>query len=80
MRRSLAKARFKKVVKMPGEPEKKFGAGLKPAKNGNEFRSISLTKSYQKDGEWKNSNPLGMQDIDKAIQVLQEAKVYLNED
>ena len=72
---------------MTGEPEKKFAAGLiratvwkNTAKNGNEFRSISLTKSYQKDGEWENSNPLGMQDIDKAIQVLQEAKVYLNED
>ena len=70
---------------MTGEPEKKFAAGMiratvwkNTAKNGNEFKSISVTKSYQKDGEWKNSNSFGAQDLDKAIQVLQEAKSYLN--
>ncbi|MBS3106419.1 hypothetical protein J4419_02025 [Candidatus Woesearchaeota archaeon] len=46
---------------MTGEPEKKFAAGMiratvwkNTAKNGNEFKSVSVTKSYQKDGEWKN--------------------------
>ena len=68
-----------------GQPEKKFNVGLIKAtvwknvsKDGNEFRSVSLNKSYQKDGEWKNTNSLGTNDIDKAIQVLEEARDYIN--
>ena len=68
-----------------GQPEKKFNVGLVKAtvwknvsKDGNEFKSVSLNKSYQKDGEWKNTNSLGVNDVDKAIQVLEEARDYIN--
>ena len=68
-----------------GQPEKKFSSGLIKAtvwKNisqaGEEFRSVSLNKSYKKNGEWKNSNSFGAGDIDKAIDVLQQAKEFLN--
>ena len=68
-----------------GQVEKKFNIGLikstvwkNVSKDGNEFRSVSLNKSYQKDGEWKNTNSLGVNDIDKAIQVLEEARDFLN--
>ncbi len=68
-----------------GQIEKKFKSGLVGAtvwknksKDGNEFRSVSLNKSYQKDGEWKNTNSFGANDIDKAIQVLEEARDYIN--
>jgi len=70
---------------MPGEVERKFNIGLVKAtvwKNtsgsGSVFRSVSLNKSYQKDGEWKNTNSLGANDIDKAIGVLEQARDYLN--
>ena len=69
---------------MAGTPEKRFSAGLVKAtvwKNvsstGDEFRTVSLSKSYRKDGEWKNTNSLGIDDIDKAIQVLGEARDFL---
>ncbi len=68
-----------------GQVEKKINIGLiratvwkNTSRDGNEFRSVSLNKSYQKDGEWKNTNSLGEADIDKAIQVLEQARDYLN--
>ena len=69
--------------KMTGQPEKKFNVGLvkatvwKNTSSNGEFRSVSLTKSYKKDGEWKNGNSFGVADIDKAIQALEEARDYL---
>lgn len=70
-----------------GQVERRFNSGLVKAtvwknvsKDGNEFMSVSLNKSYQKDGEWKNTNSLGVNDIDKAIQVLEEARDYINSD
>ncbi len=70
---------------MAGTPEKRFNVGLIKAtvwknrsRDGNEFRAVSLNKSYQKNGEWKNSNSLGINDIDKAIKVLEEAREYIN--
>ena len=68
-----------------GQPEKKFNVGLvkatvwkKKSGDDNEFRTVSLNKSYQKDGEWKNTTSFGVNDIDKAIQVLEEARDYIN--
>ncbi len=70
---------------MVGQPEKKFNVGLVKAtvwKNtsstGDEFRTVSVNKSYMKDGEWKNSNSFGADDLGKAIDVLQQAQEYLN--
>lgn len=71
---------------MAGTPEKRFSAGLVKAtiwknvsSNGDDFRTVSLSKSYRKDGEWKNTSSLGIDDIDKAIQVLQQARDFLKE-
>ncbi len=76
---------LQEVNKMAGQPEKRFNVGLVKAtvwKNtssaGDEFRTVSLNRSYQKDGEWKNTNSFGTNDIDKAIQVLEQARDYVN--
>lgn len=70
---------------MAGQPEKRFNVGLVKAtvwKNksgaGDEFRTVSVNKSYMKDGEWKNSNSFGADDLGKAIDVLKQAQEYLN--
>ena len=70
---------------MAGEVEKRFSSGLVKAtvwKNksstGDEFRTVSLNRGYKKDGEWKNTNSFGESDIDKAIEVLEEARDFLN--
>ncbi|MBU0628279.1 MAG: hypothetical protein KKC75_03760 [Nanoarchaeota archaeon] len=70
---------------MAEKPEQKFNIGLVKAtvwknvsKDGNEFKTVSLNRSYQKDGEWKNTNSLGVNDIDKAIQVLEQARDFVN--
>ena len=70
---------------MTGQPEKRFNVGLVKAtvwkntsKTGDEFKTVSLNRSYQKDGEWKNTNSFGVNDIDKAIQVLEQARDYVN--
>jgi hypothetical protein len=41
---------------------------------------VSLTKSYRKDNEWQNTSSLGAEDLDKAIQVLELAKEFLNQE
>ncbi len=71
-------------IKM-GQPEKKFNVGLVKAtiwknksREGNAYRTVSLNKSYQQNGEWKNCNSFGENDINKAIQVLEEARNYLH--
>ena len=73
------------VNKMAGQPEKRFNVGLVKAtvwkntsRTGDEFKSVSLNKSYMKNGEWKNTNSLGIQDIDAAISVLEQARDYIN--
>jgi len=70
-------------------PEKKFRAGSITAtvwenqtKNaeGNtiSYRTVSITKSYKdKDGRWKNTNTLRMNDIPKANLVLSKAYEFL---
>lgn len=70
---------------MTGEVEKRFNVGLVKAtvwknksRDGNEFRTVSLNRSYQKEGEWQNTNSLGVNDLDKAIQVLEEARDFVN--
>jgi len=70
---------------MAGKIDKQFKNGLVKAtvwKNksgaGDEFKTVSVNKSYQKDGEWKNSNSFGADDLDKAIDVLTQAQNYLN--
>ncbi len=71
---------------MSGEVEQRFKIGTVQAtvwKNKTPkgtFRSISLTKSYLKDGEWKNTSAISGQDLEKAIQVLELAKDFLNEE
>jgi hypothetical protein len=69
---------------MAGQIEQNFNVGLVKAtvwKNvsqmGDEFKTVSLSKSYRKNGEWKNSNSLGADDIDKAIDVLQQARNFI---
>jgi len=71
--------------KMAGQPEKRFNVGLVKAtvwknksRDGDEFKTVSVNKSYMKDGEWKNSNSFGVDDLDKAIDVLKQAQEYLN--
>lgn len=71
-------------VKMAGQPEKRFTSGLVKAavwknksKTGGEFRTVSLNRSYRKNGEWKNTNSFSADDLDKAIEVLKQAKEYL---
>ena len=71
--------------KMTGQPEKRVKVGLVQAtiwkntsSSGEEFKTVSLNKSYLKDGEWKNTSSFSFGDIDKAIEVLQQASDYLN--
>ena len=60
---------------MSGKIEKSFINGQVKAtvwkntsKAGNSFRTISLNRSYNKNGEWKNTNSFGVKDLDKAIE------------
>ncbi len=71
---------------MGDRPEKKFRAGNVSAAiftrtieiNGEpkEMLSISLQKGYKKDGEWRNTTSLGVNDIPKAILVLNKSYEY----
>jgi len=71
---------------MKGKVEQRFNRGLVKAtvwKNksraGDEFNTVSLSRSYKdKEDNWKNTNSLGVNDVDKAIQVLEEARDYIN--
>ena len=72
---------------MPGQPEKRFKNGQVKAtvwknksKSGSDFRTVSLNKSYVKDGEFKNTNSLNINEIEQAIDVLKQAKDYLDSD
>jgi len=71
-------------------PEKKFSTGAISAtvwknssvnKNTNEpfeYRSVSLQRRYQdKDGVWKTSNSLRINDLPKASLVLDKAYEYI---
>ncbi len=65
-------------------PEKKFRAGAVSATvwiNTNEkgsFPSIQLGKSYKdKDNNWKETSSFGVNDVPKALVVLQEAYKYV---
>jgi len=68
---------------MAGEIEQKFSSGLvkvtiwKNKSANGEFKTVSLNRSHMKDGEWKNTNSFGVNDIEKAISVLQQAQEYL---
>ncbi len=70
------------------KPEKKIRAGAISAtiwknskqKDGKnfEYRSVSFERSYKdKSGQWKTTNSLSMQDLPKAIAVIDEAYKYL---
>lgn len=71
---------------MGDRPETKFRAGNVSAavfsrtieKNGEsiEMLSISLQKGYKKDGEWRNTTSLGVNDIPKAVLVLNKCYEY----
>jgi len=70
---------------MAGQVDKRFNSGLVKAtiwknksKTGDVFNTVSLNKSYKKNGEWMNSNSFSKDDIDKAIDVLQQAREYLS--
>ena len=70
-------------------PEKKFRAGQIAAtiwknemkdKQGNQviYKTVSVGKQYKdKDGHWRNSNSLKMNDIPKVILVLNKAYEHL---
>ena len=69
---------------MPG-PEQRYSIGAVRAtiwknttRTGKEFRTVRLSRSYRKGDEWKESNSLSVRDIDKAIEVLQQAREYVN--
>lgn len=74
---------------MSEKPEKKFSAGAISAtvwnnetsnKSGEavSFKTVQLQRSYQdKDGNWQNTNSLRVNDIPKAILVLNKAYEYL---
>ena len=71
---------------MPEGPEQRFNIGAVRAtiwknttRTGEEFRTVRLSRSYKKGDEWKESNSLGVKDIDKAIKVLQQARDHINE-
>lgn len=71
------------------KPEKKFSTGAVSAtiwknkgtsKSGEptEFRTINLQRRYKdKDGEWKSTNSLRINDLPKAALVLNKAYEYL---
>jgi hypothetical protein len=76
--------RISKGDKMPEGPEQRFNIGAVKAtiwKNtsraGEEFRTARLSRSYKKGNEWKDTNSLGVRDIDKAIKVLEQARDYI---
>jgi len=70
-------------------PEKKFRAGAvsatiwlnkghKPTGEETEYRTISIERSYtDKEGNWKSTNSMRINDLPKARVVLQEAYKYL---
>ena len=70
-------------------PEKKFSTGVISAtiwknkgisKDGNpvEFRTVSLQRRYtDKSGEWKSTNSLRINDLPKAILVLNKAYEHI---
>ena len=75
------------------QPERKFRAGTisatiwlnkghKPNGEDSEYRTISIERSYTKDGQWQSTNSLRINDLPKACVVLQKAYEYviLNED
>jgi len=76
-------------IEVRNVPEKKFRAGLITAtvwknefkgENGElkEYRTVSFDKSYKdKNGNWKSTNTLRMNDLPKAAMVLEEAFKYL---
>ena len=66
-------------------PEQRFNIGAVRAtiwkntsRTGEEFRTVRLSRSYKKGDEWKESNSLGVKDIDKAIKVLQQASEHIS--
>lgn len=69
-------------------PEKKFSAGAISAtvwkNNGTskqgepfEYRTISLQRSFKKDGAWQNANSLRVNDLPKAALLLNKAFEWL---
>ena len=69
-------------------PEKKFRAGPVTAtiwknhtqKDGEvvEYRTVSFERSYQKNGEWNTTNSLRVNDLPRAVLVLQKAYEYIS--
>ncbi len=71
-----------KVIEVTGNmPEKKFRAGaisatvwVNKGKEDNTYRTISIERSYtDKDGNWQSNNSLRINDLPKAILVLQKS-------
>lgn len=74
---------------MGNQPEKKFVHGAISATvwvnegkdnqgNATEFRTISLQRSYtDQQGNWQNTSTLRMNDVPKAMCVLQEAYKHI---
>ena len=74
------------VIRM-GKPEKTFRQGSCSAsvfvngmqKNGQTIpvKSVSVQRSYKKDGSWKNTNSYGINDLPKLALVASKAYDYL---
>lgn len=69
-------------------PEKRFSAGAISAtvwkNNGTsklgqpvEYRTVSLQRSYKKDGKWQNANSMRVSDLPKAALLLNKAFEWL---
>lgn len=81
--------KFEIHEKKPNAPEKKFSAGAIKATvwsnvakddkgHDSEYKTISFDRLYKdKSGQWKSTNSLRVNDIPKAIAVLNKAYEYL---
>lgn len=89
MQKEIYKKEYEKFEKQNETklPEKKFRIGSISAtiwknqteKNGSiiEYRTVSFERSYQKDGNWNTTNSLRVNDLPRAVLVLQKAYEYL---
>lgn len=67
------------------KPEKKFRAGAVTAtiwrnqtEDNKEYSTVSFERSYKdKNGEWKNTNSLRVNDLPKAAMVISKAYEFL---
>ncbi|HIH43028.1 TPA: hypothetical protein HA246_05265 [Candidatus Woesearchaeota archaeon] len=69
----------------PNLPEAKFSTGAitatvwkNPSQFGDDFRTVALERKYKdKDGTWKSTNSMKVNDLPKAWLVLQKAYEFI---